>query len=98
MMGIFSIYTGLIYNDVFSKSLKIFNSGWSINYSEADVMSNHDLMLDPRTDDYAGVPYPFGIDPVWQVTNHFAYLSCVFHLFTTLRTKLLKGQKTISFP
>lgn len=61
------MYTGLIYNDVFSKSLNLFTSHWSVNYNKSTIMENKFLQLNPSTEDYDSTPYPIGIDPIWQV-------------------------------
>lgn len=66
LMGIFSMYTGLIYNDIFSKSLNIFGSTWSHSHNDSVLLKHWSLTLNP-TYDYDGSPYPVGIDPVWQV-------------------------------
>lgn len=67
-MGLFSMYTGLIYNDVFSKSLNIFGSHWHTFYNTSTIMSNKNLQLNVSSSDfYDQIPYPVGLDPVWQV-------------------------------
>ncbi|KDR81953.1 hypothetical protein GALMADRAFT_240296 [Galerina marginata CBS 339.88] len=57
LMGVFSIYTGLMYNDIFSKTLHIWHSGWSFPETNGTsavtgVLSDH--------------RYPFGLDPGWH--------------------------------
>jgi len=80
LMGIFSIYTGFIYNDVFSKSINIFGSSWQVTEAREDILNHKSLMLNPTSNpnatDYLGTPYPFGIDPVWQIsTNKIVFLN-----------------------
>jgi len=80
LMGIFSIYTGFIYNDVFSKSINIFGSSWQVTEAREDILNHKSLMLNPTSHpnitDYLGTPYPFGIDPVWQIsTNKIVFLN-----------------------
>ncbi|XP_020300206.1 V-type proton ATPase 116 kDa subunit a-like isoform X2 [Pseudomyrmex gracilis] len=70
LMGLFSMYTGLIYNDIFSKSLNIFGSNWMVNYNRSTVQTNKDLTLNPSSIDYIDYPYPFGMDPVWQLAEN----------------------------
>ncbi|XP_055384995.1 V-type proton ATPase 116 kDa subunit a 1 [Condylostylus longicornis] len=74
-MGLFSMYTGLIYNDIFSKSMNIFGSTWFVTYNETTVMSNKELQLNPTTATAEEV-YPIGLDPVWQLaTNKIIFLN-----------------------
>ncbi|XP_071491442.1 V-type proton ATPase 116 kDa subunit a 1-like [Diadema antillarum] len=77
MMGIFSVYTGLIYNDCLSKSIKIFSSTWNVsnmNYSDALLNQDTSLQINPVYTQ-TGV-YPFGIDPMWQLAaNQINFLN-----------------------
>uniref|UniRef100_T1GR79 V-type proton ATPase subunit a n=1 Tax=Megaselia scalaris TaxID=36166 RepID=T1GR79_MEGSC len=63
LMGCFSMYTGIIYNDIFSKSLNIFGTHWKVDRNVTDVLANEYLQLDPATAEYEKDPYPFGMDP-----------------------------------
>uniref|UniRef100_A0A336M7G7 V-type proton ATPase subunit a n=2 Tax=Culicoides sonorensis TaxID=179676 RepID=A0A336M7G7_CULSO len=76
LMGIFSMYTGFVYNDVFSKTMNIFGSRWKINYNESTVLHNKELQLNPASDDLIDDPYPIGMDPAWALaTNKIIFLN-----------------------
>ncbi|KAK3514787.1 hypothetical protein QTP70_031179 [Hemibagrus guttatus] len=83
LMGVFSVYTGFIYNDCFSKSLNLFGSGWSVKamfdqkqWLNNTLRSNSFLTLDPNVTGVFNGPYPFGIDPIWNLaSNRLTFLN-----------------------
>ncbi|XP_067295154.1 V-type proton ATPase 116 kDa subunit a [Pseudorasbora parva] len=83
LMGIFSVYTGLIYNDCFSKSLNLFGSGWNVSamFNHGDwnmntVRFNNFLALNPNITGVFKGPYPLGIDPIWNLaSNRLTFLN-----------------------
>ncbi|XP_054581246.1 V-type proton ATPase 116 kDa subunit a 3 [Eptesicus fuscus] len=83
LMGLFSVYTGFIYNECFSRATVIFPSGWSVaamanqsGWSDS-FLANHPLLsLDPNITGVFLGPYPFGIDPIWSLAvNHLSFLN-----------------------
>jgi V-type H+-transporting ATPase subunit a len=66
VMGVFSIFTGIIYNDIFSKSMTLFDSAWKYEipdsgYEEGTTLTAH-LKGNYR--------YPFGVDWAWHGTEN----------------------------
>ncbi|KAL6405358.1 V-type proton ATPase subunit A [Ilyonectria robusta] len=65
-MAVFSLFTSLIYNDAFSKSMTLFDSawtfkkpeGWQENQSVSATLNDH------------GYRYPFGLDWAWHGTEN----------------------------
>ena len=63
MMGIFSIYTGLIYNDCFSKALTLFPSQW-------EWPQDFELGETVEASVNGSYRYPFGLDWSWHGTEN----------------------------
>ncbi|KAJ3322915.1 H(+)-transporting V0 sector ATPase subunit a [Boothiomyces sp. JEL0866] len=61
LMGIFSIFTGLVYNDMFSQSMTLMSSEYTFNFQE-DVGK----WIGSKTHTYG-----FGVDPAWQTSDNF---------------------------
>ncbi|OTB04848.1 hypothetical protein M426DRAFT_320432 [Hypoxylon sp. CI-4A] len=65
IMAIFSLFTGLIYNDVFSKSFTFFESAWEWEVPEG--WKEGDALVAQLKGDYR---YPFGLDWFWHSTEN----------------------------
>lgn len=73
LMGIFSMYTGFIYNDLFSKSINIFGSSWEVRktmFPTFESVTKTRLHLMTPKEAYIDHPYLVGIDPVWALSEN----------------------------
>ena len=66
MMGIFSMHTGLIYCDAFSKELPLFPSMWKWDFPD-DYEIGKTVVTAKRVEGYT---YPFGMDWRWHDTEN----------------------------
>lgn len=82
IMGCFSMYTGFIYNDIFSKSIHLFHSGWTWPSTKGAVeaVSN-------------GSVYAMGLDPAW----HGADNALVFTNSVKMKMSVILGVIHMSF-
>jgi V-type H+-transporting ATPase subunit a len=82
MMSIFSLFTGLIYNDVFSKSLSLFPSGWEWRIP-SDWKEGQMVVAEAKE----GYRYPFGLDWMW----HGAENNLLFSNSYKMKLSILMG-------
>ncbi|CAP23708.1 Protein CBR-VHA-6 [Caenorhabditis briggsae] len=104
LMGMFAIYTGLIYNDFYSKSINMFGSSWTNPYPKslleqmdkqgAESKTELSLTFPPENAfDHGYGPYPFGVDPVWNLaTNRLNFLNPM-----KMKTSILLGISQMAF-
>eukprot|EP01134_Creolimax_fragrantissima_P001783 CFRG1783T1 len=100
LMGMFSIYTGFIYNDCFAKNLWLFDSSFklpTVNWGDGAMFLNvRDVVYNDVCPDgcgYVGHPYPIGVDPVWSLaSNKLAFLNSL-----KMKMSVLIGVNHMSF-
>ncbi|KHN73594.1 putative V-type proton ATPase subunit [Toxocara canis] len=99
LMGCFSIYTGFIYNDAFSKSFNLFGSSWRNIYSRRfldDQPAERFLMFTPEWAYYnvSVGPYPMGVDPIWNLAenNKLSFLNSL-----KMKTSVIIGISQMTF-
>eukprot|EP00931_Biecheleriopsis_adriatica_P007007 TRINITY_DN108339_c0_g1_i1.p1 TRINITY_DN108339_c0_g1~~TRINITY_DN108339_c0_g1_i1.p1 ORF type:complete len:834 (+),score=146.71 TRINITY_DN108339_c0_g1_i1:91-2592(+) len=88
MMGLFAVYCGFLYNDMFSIGLSFFGSRWSPIPKTGKPGEVVELapLYDVKNEGGPG-PYPFGLDPAW----HGAQNELVFQNSMKMKLSVIIG-------
>lgn len=98
LMSIFSIYTGLMYNEAFSIPLSVFGGSQfhcpsDPSLSIMEVKTNPESCPEAYTKglSFSGTPYPLGVDPIWHGTkSELPYLNSL-----KMKMSILLGEQSL---
>jgi len=82
LMGAFAIFTGFLYNDVFSRSMHLFSSGWVWPHGAGTLTAQP-----------TGRVYPVGLDPAWHGSDN----SLVFTNSLKMKLSVVLGVAHMTF-
>lgn len=89
LMGLFSLYTGFIYNDIFSKSMNLFGSAWQPQHNASTLSDSSipSLVLNPEEEYAHDSVYLMGLDPAWQMAEN----KIIFHNSYKMKVSIIFG-------
>ncbi|XP_047524939.1 V-type proton ATPase 116 kDa subunit a 1-like isoform X2 [Pieris napi] len=68
LMGVFTLFTGFLYNEYFSKPITLMTPYWKNTFTREEIEKNQYITLNPVFE--TNSPYIFGVDPIWKLAKN----------------------------